>query len=204
MLIESFLFNGIVCVAWLFKFGRIFKSENCKTKIQLVLCCCCSRFQFWLSASIAPKKLDAVRLFTNSLGVVLGFIYLYESFWLEGFWFSWFHLFGFCFVLDHLRACLENSSINSSRSLFLGILPTNSRWLLNDIVTPIFLPFRISKSFSCNCSKVHTKQKKILICYEKFVSIGTAIFGISISFFLVKVKSYGCFVGVSVYVCICV
>lgn len=30
-------------------------------------------------------------------------------------------------VLDHLRACFENSSINSSRSLFLGILPTNSR-----------------------------------------------------------------------------
>jgi len=74
-----------------------------------------------------------------------------------------------CWFLDHLRACFENSSINSSRSLFLGILPTNSRWLLNDIVTPIFLPFRISKSFSCNCLRVHTKQKKILICYEKFV-----------------------------------
>lgn len=50
----------------------------------------------------------------------------------------------FCFSIDHLRACLVNSSNNSSRSLFLGIFPTNSRWLLNDIVTPIFLPFRIS------------------------------------------------------------
>lgn len=105
--------------------------------------------------------------------------------WANWGWFFFFFFFGaglvvfgvFCFVcgccccwfLDHLRACFENSSINSSRSLFLGILPTNSRWLLNDIVTPIFLPVRISKSFSCNCLKVHTKQKKILICYEKFV-----------------------------------
>lgn len=33
----------------------------------------------------------------------------------------------FCFSIDHLRACLVNSSNNSSRSLFLGIFPTNSR-----------------------------------------------------------------------------
>lgn len=48
-----------------------------------------------------------------------------------------------CFV-HNLRACFANSSNNSSRSLFFGIFPTNNRWLLNDIVTPIFLPLRIS------------------------------------------------------------
>lgn len=58
--------------------------------------------------------------------------------------------FCFCFQIFNLRACFTNSSKSSSRSLFLGIFPTNNRWLLNDIVTPIFLPFRISKSLSCN------------------------------------------------------
>lgn len=47
-----------------------------------------------------------------------------------------------------LRACFVNSSINSSWSRFFGIFPTKSRWLLNEMVTPIFLPLRISKSFS--------------------------------------------------------
>lgn len=43
-----------------------------------------------------------------------------------------------------LRACLVNSSNKSSRSRFLGIFPTNNRWLLKETVTPIFFPFRIS------------------------------------------------------------
>merc|ERR1719357_715855 len=38
---------------------------------------------------------------------------------------------------------------SSSRSRFLGMLPTKRRWLLNDIVTPSFLPFLSSKSFNC-------------------------------------------------------
>lgn len=48
----------------------------------------------------------------------------------------------------NLRACLPNSSNSSSRSLFFGMFPTKSLWLLNDIVTPIFLPFFNSKSLS--------------------------------------------------------
>ena len=43
-----------------------------------------------------------------------------------------------------LRACFENSSNNSSRSLFFGMLPTKRRWLLKDMVTPILFPFRSS------------------------------------------------------------
>ena len=50
---------------------------------------------------------------------------------------------------DNLRACFPNSSISSSRSLFFGMLPTKRRWLLKDMVTPIFLPLRSSESFSC-------------------------------------------------------
>ena len=46
------------------------------------------------------------------------------------------------------RACFVNSSSSSSLSLFFGMLPTNSRWLLKDIVTPSFLPFLSSKSFN--------------------------------------------------------
>ena len=46
------------------------------------------------------------------------------------------------------RACFVNSSKSSSRSRFLGMLPTKRRWLLNDIVTPSFFPFLSSKSFN--------------------------------------------------------
>ena len=46
------------------------------------------------------------------------------------------------------RACLANSSRSSSLSLFLGMFPTNRRWLLKEIVTPSFFPFLSSKSFN--------------------------------------------------------
>ena len=54
----------------------------------------------------------------------------------------------------HLRACFLNSSSNSSRSLFLGMLPTKRRWLLWDMVTPILFPFCSSLSFSWKCTTV--------------------------------------------------
>ena len=53
-------------------------------------------------------------------------------------------------IFADLRACFKNSSNSSSRSLFFGMLPTKSRWLLKDMVTPILFPFRSSQSFSWN------------------------------------------------------
>ena len=43
-----------------------------------------------------------------------------------------------------LRACLVNSSNNSSRSLFLGMLPTKRRWLFKDGRIAMLFPFRTS------------------------------------------------------------
>ncbi len=59
-----------------------------------------------------------------------------------------------------LRACFVNSSNNSSRSLFFGMLPTKRRWLLKDMVTPILLPFRSSLSFSCKWEKREKRKKE--------------------------------------------
>ena len=58
----------------------------------------------------------------------------------------------FCF---YSRACFVNSSKSSSRSRFLGMLPTKRRWLLNDIVTPSFFPFLSSKSFNWKTRKCY-------------------------------------------------
>ena len=55
-------------------------------------------------------------------------------------------------LLSDLRACFVNSSNNSSRSLFLGMLPTKRRWLFNDGRIAMLLPFRTSKPFSWKSS----------------------------------------------------
>ena len=61
----------------------------------------------------------------------------------------------------HLRACFLNSSSNSSRSLFLGMLPTKRRWLLWDMVTPILLPFCSSVSFSWKCTTFFRGEERL-------------------------------------------
>ena len=61
--------------------------------------------------------------------------------------------------MSDLRACFKNSSNSSSRSLFFGIFPTNRRWLLKDMVTPILFPFRSSKSFSYKFKLIREKRR---------------------------------------------
>ena len=60
------------------------------------------------------------------------------------------------FCVFYSRACFVNSSKSSSRSRFLGMLPTKRRWLLNDIVTPSFFPFLSSKSFNWKTRKCYS------------------------------------------------
>ena len=67
-----------------------------------------------------------------------------------------------------LRACFVNSSNNSSRSLFFGMLPTKRRWLLKDMVTPILLPFRSSLSFSCKWEKKREEKKRVFFSSLSF------------------------------------
>ena len=47
-----------------------------------------------------------------------------------------------------LRAYLAKSSYSWARSRFLGMFPTNSRWLLCEMVTPTLRPLRISQPLS--------------------------------------------------------
>lgn len=107
-------------------------------------------FQFYLQKNLL--SIDWLRPFSDlcQISNQIDRFFQVSIFW---FWWKWdifvcvylfiCLVFIICFV-HNLRACFANSSNNSSRSLFFGIFPTNNRWLLNDIVTPIFLPLRIS------------------------------------------------------------
>lgn len=123
----NFWFNPIrVCVCFRVNFY-----------IQIFLVFSNVRFlvEFWCNQQIREEK-----FWDKKFWLIWNFVRCHSKFW-ENFLF-WCFFCGLVFI--HLRAYLANSSKISSWSLFLGILPTNSRWLLNDIVTPIFLPFRIS------------------------------------------------------------
>ena len=53
-------------------------------------------------------------------------------------------------LLRDLRAYLAKSWYSWWPSLFLGMLPTKSRWLLCEMVTPTFRSLRISHPFNCH------------------------------------------------------
>lgn len=91
-------------------------------------------------------------------------------------WLFCFTVFAFtCYTLFYVRACFLNSSSKSSRSLFLGMLPTKRRWLLWDMVTPILLPFCSSVSFSWKCTTFFRGEER-LYHVEKHLSSKAHIF----------------------------